>query len=125
MNRVVAILLLITECLLVAKLVINRDLLLTLTIILSQVVILLAAFNFESKESRGEPEQSKKQFLVGIFVFLSVIPLLLFHQSRFEPSSWHEAGLLVQGPYSVMLLLFGVFGIVIAALTSLYLRGRR
>ncbi len=119
------LLLIITEILLITKLTINQDQLLAMIIALSQLVIALAALNFESKEPPIQEKFPKGQVLIGLLVFLSIVPLMLHHQNNFEQSTWAEAGLLIQGPFSVVLILFGVFGAVVAALTSLYLQGKK
>ena len=125
MNKINFGLLIVTELALVIRLIANQDLFLAMLIVLSQLVIAVVAVNFESKERSQKSDFSKKTIVTAIAVTLATIPLLLFHEPKFEPSTWLEASLLVQGPFSIMLILFGAFSAVVATASSLYLRGKK
>lgn len=125
MNRTHALLLLAAEVALITKMIINQDFLIAMIIIFAQLIIGAAAINFGYKEKVLTDEPRKKMAIVLTIAMLATAPLLIHHEPRFEPSTWSEASVLMQGPFSIMLVLFGVFSAVIAAMTSLYLRGKK
>lgn len=110
---------------LIIRLSLNSDLSLGFLIAISQVLILTILMGFGTQSTARERAITKKEIGAFCLLVLLIVPVFVFHESKFEKSSWSEVGLLIRGPSAFVFIFMAMISVLGAATASLYIRGKK